>query len=92
MGVAVGEFFGGPAVVEQFVVAGAGEGEFVDVSGAAGGPFFDVVDFAEVARCGAAGCGAAAVCGVQDDALAWGGDAFGAAEVDGALSVGFEEA
>ena len=42
----------------------AGEGEGVDVGVAAVGPFFDVVDFAEVARCGAAGCGAASVCGV----------------------------
>ena len=81
MGVAVGEFFGGPAVVEQFVVPGAGEGEFVDVSGAAGGPFFDVVHLAQVARGGAAGCGAATVLGVQHNPLIGRRDPFGSAEI-----------
>jgi hypothetical protein len=47
------------------VVWAAGEGEVVDVGGAAVGPVCDVVDFAEVAGGGAAGGGAAAVAGLH---------------------------
>ena len=62
LGVAVGEFAGGPAVVEEFVAVRAGEGECVGVGLAAVGPVVDVVDFGSVARGVAAGSGAAADC------------------------------
>ena len=69
------------------VVGFAGEGEPVDVGGAAGGPFVDVVDFGVVAGGVAAGFGAAAFECVEDESLVAGGDAFAAAEVEGALGV-----
>ena len=78
-------------MVEQFVVAGAGEGEFVDVSGAAGGPFLDVVHLAQVARRGAAGCGAATVLGVQHDPLIGRRDPLGPPEVERAVGVLVED-
>ena len=59
----------------------AGEGEVVDVGAPAPRPIPDVVDLAEVAGHVAAGCGAAAVLGVQDDALVRRGDAAGPAEI-----------
>ncbi|OHU62244.1 hypothetical protein BKG85_11770 [Mycobacteroides chelonae] len=62
-GGAVGVFSGGPAVVEEAVMRCAGEGEVVDVSATAGGPFADVVGLAQVSRGGAVGVGVAAVFG-----------------------------
>ncbi|KIU39566.1 hypothetical protein AN916_13490 [Mycobacteroides immunogenum] len=63
-------------MAQEAVVGAAGEGEVVDVRGAAVGPFSDVVDFAEVSGHMAAGVGAAAVAGVEHEALFGGGDAF----------------
>jgi hypothetical protein len=58
----------------------AGEGESVDVGGAVRRPFDEVMDFGVVSGLVAAWCGAAAVDGVQNDALIGGGQPFGAAE------------
>ncbi len=69
-----------PAVVEQTVVGGAGQCEFVDVGQAAVGPFVDVVDLGEVSGFVASGAGAAAFLVVQHDPLISGRDAFGAAQ------------
>ena len=74
------------------MVAGAGEGEVVDVGEAAVGPFVDVVDFGEVAGHVATGRGAATVLGVQHDSLVRGGDPFGTAEVERAFGVLVEHA
>ena len=69
----------------------AAEGEVVDVGVSACGPVKGcVVGLAAVAGHGAAGEGAAAVAFVHDDALVGVGDAFGAAQPQGA-SVGFVE-
>jgi hypothetical protein len=62
---AVGEFGGGPAGVDEFVVGVAGEGEVADVGVAAVGPGGEVVGLAVVAGGIAAGEGAAAVFGVK---------------------------
>ena len=83
-GAAVVAFPGAPAAFfDQAVVGSAGQGEVVDVGLAGvGGPAVDVVDLGPVARCGAARTGAAAVAGVQDDALAGGGEAFSAPAIE----------
>jgi serine/threonine protein kinase len=65
------KFSGGPAVVFEFVVVAAGQGEGVDVGDCGGCPAVDVVDFAPVSGDVAAGVGASAVLGVEDDSLTW---------------------
>ncbi|KIU37567.1 hypothetical protein AN916_27650 [Mycobacteroides immunogenum] len=69
------------------MVGCAGEGEVVDVGGAAVGPFGDVVDFAEVSGHMAAGVGAATILGVQHEALIRARDAFRTPEVQGTAVV-----
>jgi hypothetical protein len=68
-GVPVGEFAGAPALVNEFVMAPADEGQFVDVGAPTDHPFVDMVDFAQIARLVAAREGAATVQGVQDNSL-----------------------
>ena len=83
-------FSGGPAgggVVDESVVAAAGQGEFVDVGVAAVLPVaLGVVDLAAVWWGGAVGFGAAAFQGVQGQALARAGGAAGASVVELDLS------
>jgi hypothetical protein len=68
-GDAVSAGAGGPALFGEFVVGAAGQGEVVDVGDVGFGPSGDVVDLGEVAGHVAAwGC-AAAVFGVEDEAL-----------------------
>lgn len=69
-GVAVVALSGGPAVAEEAVVGAAGQGELVDVGAVGVCLVCDVMDFAVVAGDIAARGRAAAVFGVQDDALA----------------------
>ncbi|SLJ05861.1 Uncharacterised protein [Mycobacteroides abscessus subsp. massiliense] len=59
----------------------AGEGEVVDVGGAVVGPVGDVVDLAQVSGHMAAGVGAAAVAGVQHEALIRARDALRTSEI-----------
>ncbi|OHT70571.1 hypothetical protein BKG77_21615 [Mycobacteroides chelonae] len=68
-------------MVEESVMGSAGEGEVVDVSETAVGPFVDVVDLAQVTGDYAAGVGAAAVFGVQHDPLLGRGDPFRTAQI-----------
>src|SRR5215217_4443335 len=77
-GAAVLTFSCGPAALfDEAVVGSAGQGELVGIRlTVLFGPAVDVVDLAPVARCGAAGSGAAAVQRVQHDALPGGGEAF----------------
>ncbi len=92
-GSAIFAFAGAPAAgLDQRVFCFAGEGELVDIGVAAVGPLIDVVDFSVVPGDIATGCGAAAFKGVQDESLVAGGDAFGAAEVEGPLGVLFVDA
>ena len=75
---------GGPAAgFKEAVVGAAGEGELVDVGGAAFGVVGDVMDFAVVAGHGAARGRAAAVVGVQHDSLAGGGQPLGVIQRQG---------
>ncbi|AQA06163.1 hypothetical protein BVC93_05810 [Mycobacterium sp. MS1601] len=61
---------GPPAFGDEFVVAGAGESQVIDVGESAGGPVqHRVVGLAAVAGDGAAGSGAAAVTVVEHDLL-----------------------
>src|SRR4051794_39850405 len=70
----------GPAVlVERAVVEAADQGHVVQVGGAAGGPFGDVMDLGPGGRAIAAGEGAAAVPGGEGEALAAGGEALAGA-------------
>ena len=64
-GDALGVLAGYPALLEQFVVGAAGEGEVIDVGAAMDRPLVDVLGFGEVAGRGAAGSGAAAVLGEE---------------------------
>ena len=70
-GVAVGVLAGDPAVLgDELVVHHADEGQLVDVGQPAVDPIGDgVVNLAEIARSVAAGERAAAILGVQRDAL-----------------------
>ena len=68
-GLAVGVFAGGPALFGEVMVGAAAEGQLVDICDRVGGVAVAVVDFAQVAGHGAAGEGAAAVFGVEHDAL-----------------------
>src|ERR1700722_8291476 len=62
-GVAEFVFAGGPALVGEFVVGAAGQGNVVDVGDGVGGVGVVVVGFAEIAGHGAAGEGAATILG-----------------------------
>ena len=64
-GVAMAVFAGGPAVVGEFVVGAAGQGEVVDVGDGVGGVGGAVVGFAEVGGHAAARECAAAVFGTK---------------------------
>jgi hypothetical protein len=70
LGVAMGIFAGGPALVGEFVVGATGQSEVIDVGDRVGGVRVVVVGFAEIAGHGAAGERAATVFGVQHNSLA----------------------
>jgi hypothetical protein len=73
-GVAVGAFSGDPAAgLDQWVVLPAGEGQLVDVGGAALRPLVDVVDFAFVPGHVTTGASTAAVLGTHAG-VRWGPD------------------
>lgn len=69
MGLTVGELGCAPAFVQQPVVRLAGERQLVDVRQPAAGPFVDMMDLADVARCIASGKSTAAVVGVEHKTL-----------------------
>jgi hypothetical protein len=69
MRLAVREFPCSPAIFDELVVWFAGQCELVDVGGAAGRPFIDMVHFAHIAGHVAARVGAATVLRVQHDSL-----------------------
>jgi hypothetical protein len=72
-GVAVGVFAGDVVAEFDHAVGAAGQSEFVDVGAAGGHPSCEVMHLGAVAGHGAAGPGAAAVIGQQDQPLFGGG-------------------
>src|SRR5271166_3379860 len=63
-GVAVRAFSGDPALLEQFVIRCASQGQLVHVGAMSGRPLIDVVDFGPIPGHIAAGAGTATILGV----------------------------
>ncbi|SEQ35155.1 hypothetical protein SAMN04488583_2418 [Mycobacterium sp. 88mf] len=73
---------GGPAESDEAVVGAAAQGEVGGVGVAAVLPVGSgVVDFAAIGGCGASGAGAAAVAVLEQESLGFGGQPFGAGQV-----------
>ncbi len=81
-GIAVSVLAGAPALLEQFVIRAAGQGELVDIGAPADGPCGDMMHLALIARHVTARAGATAIFGVKNDPLPRCGQPFGVIEPD----------